>query len=149
MKFIGRLFWRYITGQHLDGRRRTDATWWKHPGRYPPRHRNWWTGMVQGKRMLVRTMPLIAAGLGWYAWVAYREAFLAIVFSWGPYVLWHVGGKLRRLRTRRVKPSALVPGYMGEPVPQSAVYSPDDEKIVRDAMDNIGVEDVVDNGYAP
>jgi hypothetical protein len=145
MKFFGRLFWRYITGQHLDGQKRTDATWWKYPGRYPIRRRNWWTGMVQGKRMLVRVIPVLALVAGFWAWEVYRTVFLTLVFTWGPYVAYHVAGKIKRMRVRRVKP-ALVPGYMANPEPQMPQYSTDDELIMRDAMDNIGIEEVVEDG---
>lgn len=45
--------WRFFTGQHLDGRKRTNATWFKR-GTIPSHHVNWWTSKPIFHRMLWR-----------------------------------------------------------------------------------------------
>jgi uncharacterized membrane protein len=45
--------WRYFTGHHLDGKARTDATWFK-PGKTPTHHVNWWNSKPRAHRALWR-----------------------------------------------------------------------------------------------
>lgn len=52
-EFIFKLAWRYFTGAHLDGKRRTDATWTK-PGSRPNYHISWWNCLPRRTRMAWR-----------------------------------------------------------------------------------------------
>jgi len=56
-------WWRYFTGQHLDGKKRTNATWLTR-GTVPPHHVNWWTAKPQLHRVAWR-IALIIVPVGW------------------------------------------------------------------------------------
>lgn len=55
--------WRYFTGHHLDGRARTNATWFKR-GTVPSHHANWWNSKPRAHRMLWRWSTVIIP-VGW------------------------------------------------------------------------------------
>lgn len=55
--------WRYFTGHHLDGRPRTNATWFKR-GTVPSHHVNWWNAKPRAHRMLWR-WALVIVPVGW------------------------------------------------------------------------------------
>lgn len=50
--------WRFFTGHHLDGRARTNATWFR-PGTAPSHHVNWWSAKPRFHRMLWRWSLLV------------------------------------------------------------------------------------------
>lgn len=45
--------WRFFTGHHLDGKARTNATWFK-KGTVPSHHVNWWNAKPRAHRMIWR-----------------------------------------------------------------------------------------------
>jgi hypothetical protein len=76
------LAFRYVTGQHLDGQRRGDATFWRDgteaEAHYWGRGKDpWWARLAGWKRSAVRLVPL-AAAWGWLAHRGATEAALAV-----------------------------------------------------------------------
>ena len=65
---LGQFVWRYLTGDHLDGKRRTNATWFQR-GTVPAHHVNWWTGKPRFNRMLWRWATIVGP-VGWF--ILYR-----------------------------------------------------------------------------
>lgn len=59
---------RYFTGHHLDGRHRTNATWFKR-GTAPSHHLTWWTAKPRFHRMIWRINSVIVP-TGWI--IAYK-----------------------------------------------------------------------------
>jgi hypothetical protein len=60
---IGIFLWRYFTGHHLDGKNRTNASWFK-PGTAPAHHVNWWNSKPRAHRALWRWI-IIVIPVGW------------------------------------------------------------------------------------
>jgi hypothetical protein len=85
--------WRYLTGHHLDGVNRTNATWLKR-GTAPVHHVNWWTEKPRFHRMMWRWL-IIALPAGWLAAVHYSPAVEAnltilVTLAFLPYLIHHV-----------------------------------------------------------
>lgn len=55
--------WRYFTGHHLDGKPRTNATWFR-KGTVPSHHVNWWNAKPRAHRMVWR-WALVIIPVGW------------------------------------------------------------------------------------
>ena len=67
---------RYVTGQHLDGRQRGDATFLKDGEEADPTHWSrspWWPRLAGWKRGLIRVVPVAA----WWAWRYHRGPTVA------------------------------------------------------------------------
>lgn len=60
--------WRFFTGHHLDGKPRTNATWFKR-GTAPSHHVNWWNAKPRAHRMVWR-WALVGVPTGWV--IAYK-----------------------------------------------------------------------------
>jgi hypothetical protein len=74
------VLWRFATGQHLDGRRRSDATFWEDGTEAEPHHwsRNpWWPRLAGWKRAAVTCWLPLAVGWGWWKHRRATEAVLA------------------------------------------------------------------------
>lgn len=113
---LGAFTWRYLTGHHLDGEKRTDATWFKR-GTTPIHHINWWTEKPRFHRMIWRWL-IIALPAGWLAAVHYSpviDANLTILLTLAflPYMVHHVTmafvRRVPRVRMIRVHERAEVP----------------------------------------
>src|SRR5262245_29966610 len=99
---------RFIGGQHLDGRKRSDATFWSdgmsgEPSWWGTGRESRWVLMAGWKRAAVRLAVLAAlAGLAWPPWRVVTEWALAL--TGGPaagLVLWRTVRAARRMRHRR------------------------------------------------
>lgn len=55
--------WRFFTGNHLDGKARTNATWFKR-GTAPSHHVNWWNAKPRAHRMTWR-LGIVFIPAGW------------------------------------------------------------------------------------
>lgn len=60
---FGTFLWRWFTGNHLDGKRRTNATWFK-KGTVPPHHCNWWSAKPRFHRSIWR-WAMVLVPIGW------------------------------------------------------------------------------------
>lgn len=65
---LSAFLWRYFTGHHLDGRARTNATWFR-KGTAPGHHVNWWNSKPRAHRMLWRWSLIVIPTL----WVTCYE----------------------------------------------------------------------------
>lgn len=83
------LMWRFFTGAHLDGRRRTNATWLK-PGTAPRYLCNWWNRKPRlfrvfwrlgtiGTAALITAAYLISPPLFWLSMGAITPVTLALI----------------------------------------------------------------------
>jgi hypothetical protein len=90
---LNKFLWRYFTGHHLDGKRRTNATWFKR-GTMPIHHVTWWSAKPRIHRMLWR-WGIIIIPIGWGLAVRFTPVvkgnlavLLTLVFL--PYLIHHV-----------------------------------------------------------
>ena len=80
--------WRYFTGAHLDGQRRTNATWRK-PGTIPKQHVTWWTGKPRFHRMGIRWATILVPAGYLFAYSEYKLATLFVTLAFLPYAIHH------------------------------------------------------------
>jgi len=85
--------WRYLTGQHLDGVKRTDATWFSR-GTSPAHHVNWWSEKPRFNRMMWRWF-IILLPTGWFIALYYSPVVkgnltILITLAFLPYLVHHV-----------------------------------------------------------
>jgi len=91
--------WRFFTGHHLDGKIRTNATWFT-PGTAPKHHVNWWTGKPRFRRMMWRWFMVIVP-VSWYTVYQFMPSFrvnvlVLVTLSVAPYLIHH--GTMRAIR---------------------------------------------------
>jgi hypothetical protein len=127
-----KVIWRYMTGHHLDGHKRTDATWFR-DGTFPPRQVNWWTGKRRVYRMLWRHLPVGIVFAGTWLWFVHPVILITFLASAGPFILRDWWRNIRRMGVRRIKPAKTGPGYMQEPEPLGY-----DDPNIRAELDTIG-----------
>lgn len=134
--------WRYFTGQHLDGKARTNATWTKR-GTAPSHHVNWWNAKPRLGRMAWRWAMVIIPG-GWGAAYAFAPTYginlmVIITLAASPYLLHH--GVLRMM--------ALLPKttvvYVQDNIRREDVDSEIDEGVIPELMIPAGSDDEIQN----
>lgn len=91
--------WRYTTGNHLDGKARTNATWFTR-GTAPSHHVNWWSSKPRSHRMIWR-WAIIAIPAGLIAAYKFAPAIhinltLLVGLMFFPYLFHH--GVMRFIR---------------------------------------------------
>ena len=89
---LGQFIRRYLSGHHLDGKKRTNATWFKR-GTAPIHHVNWWSAKPRFYRMLWRWTTIIGP-IGWF--ILYRispsyylNITVIVTIAWLPYIIHH------------------------------------------------------------
>lgn len=93
LRLLARLLvvaFRFLTGRHLDGRARSDSTFWT-PGREPLSEGWWgsrgsWWAMLAGKHRLALRLACVAVFVGLWRWRHATEWALAL--AGGPAVGW-------------------------------------------------------------
>jgi hypothetical protein len=80
--WLARLAWRFFSGRHLDGRARSDATFWR-TGSEPLGEQYWasrgsWWAMRAGKHRLMVRVVAAAIGVGLWRWRQGTEWALAL-----------------------------------------------------------------------
>lgn len=85
--------WRLLTGNHLDGVARTDATWFR-AGKTPSHRLTWWTAKPRFHRMMWR-WGVIVAPVGFYfayenAPVIRVNAAIMLVGVYAPFLSWRI-----------------------------------------------------------
>lgn len=121
------LIWRFVTGAHLDGRPRTNATWFKE-GRTPKHYCNWWNRKPRFYRAMWRDIPTLVLFLEFDSYGTSPQLFAALngcVFIALGYLI--LSKKDKMPVTRKVK------------VDTRATYTPLDEED-RAELDAIGVD---------
>jgi hypothetical protein len=101
--------WRYFTGAHLNGRRYTNATWFRR-GTSPKPALTWWTALPRLHRAAYRLLIIVIPASWVYAYTVGRWWTLLATFAVLPYVLHH--GSLAA--TRRIAPVKKVKVRMSE-----------------------------------
>lgn len=84
--------WRYFTGDFLDGKQRTNATWTK-PGTAPSHHLNWWASKPRIKRLIWR-WAIVLFPTAWITCYAFAPSYginlmVIITLACIPYVFHH------------------------------------------------------------
>jgi hypothetical protein len=84
--------WRYLSGHHLDGSPRTNATWFR-KGTTPSHHVNWWSAKPRFHRMLWRWATIIIP-VGWFFLYRitptyYINVTVVVTIAWLPYIIHH------------------------------------------------------------
>jgi hypothetical protein len=149
----GPWLWRFVTGQHLDGRRRSDATFFRRGTHADPHYwgrggESWWALLAGWQRAAVRVAPVVLA----YEWITHRAAtewVLALVagpaagllavrgirwtFAFGHYrtkvlpLAWALGPMIGIPAAAKPKTWLDVPvNYGTDPAAEIVIYPPDD-----------------------
>lgn len=101
---VGKFIWRFATGAHMDGKTRTNASWWV-PGTQPKHKANWWNRKPRGHRMIWRWGIVLFAILD-FAFYQYNPWWFFLVnLAITPFLLHRIAGNMRDhfRRVRRVK----------------------------------------------
>lgn len=147
---FGQFAWRYFSGQHLDGKVRTNAGWFTR-GTIPSDRLTWWTGMPIFSRILFRwgsiAIPVMLFVGYQHAPVVRVNLELAIVLVYAPFLSWRIAimvvARIPRIRVIHV----IVPA-------DQAAFEPDEE--MDEVVDAIpiqaleeGIEEVTDMSCVP
>lgn len=124
--------WRFFTGLHLDGKARTNATWFK-PGTAPPHHLNWWSKKPRFHKMMWR-WAIVGLPIAWITCYAFAPTYginlmVIITLAFIPYAFHHGVMKVMRL------------------IPQkTVVYVHDNIRVedVDDELDNITIPEMLE-----
>lgn len=95
--------WRYFSGHHLDGKPRTNATWFR-AGTAPSHRMNWWTAKPRLHRLLWR-WAIVGFPVGWILAYSFSPTYginltVIITLCALPYVIHHGTYKVLRLIPR-------------------------------------------------
>lgn len=90
---FGVFLWRFVTGQHLDGIVRTNATWFGY-GTNPSHHLNWWSEKPLFHRAFIRLF-LVAVPVGLIVAYHFAPSFrlnlvVIILLMWVPFLFHRV-----------------------------------------------------------
>lgn len=84
--------WWFFTGHHLDGKPRTNSTWFRR-GTAPSHHLNWWTGKPRFHRMLWR-WAIVGIPTAWLVCYEFAPTYgvnlmVIITLAFIPYLFHH------------------------------------------------------------
>lgn len=133
--------WRYFTGHHLDGKVRTNATWFK-PGTMPSHHLNWWTAKPRFHRALWR-WGVFVFPVGWiiaYEFSPSYEINLTIIITLCalPYAFHHgVYGMINLLPRRTVV-------IVNDNIPRESVDENLDDIVMPEQIGQDDIQEILD-----
>jgi hypothetical protein len=133
---LGVFLWRFFSGNHLDGKRRTDASWLR-KGAVPPHHVTWWTSKPRALRAAWR-WTLITIPSVWGIAYAYAPSWrinivLLFTIATVPYLFHH--GTMA-ITTRLPRPRVV--SVMQHTIPADLVDSELDDVLLAEMDDDIG-----------